>query len=507
MAEQELGPLRITVRFPQGSYSGSEHGAAEELPTPARLHEAFVAAAAGGPWGVPDGRVLVARDEHRAALEWLEQHEPLGMLPPDTRLTVNRTRRYRWRASPVDPADTDFEPRSAVAGPVVYLWPRPPPPVLRALQAIAPEVTHVGRADSVAVVRVDAPSRDVDLSRMHPLAARRGPGRVMRVPLPGRTRALVDAHRAASRPGSHGVGPIGKQAPDRLVTGANEAATTLRRFAPPVANPDWPFAEAWVLPVRGGAALRAHLLDPGRRVAAAVGVHRAIIRAIGTDVPPFVTGRDGDGPLRGAGHLAIHVDEDPRTGAPQFVLGIPTGVADADRELLRGVLGRPLRASTALPGRRGRWFTVEPPRVRPALPYWQTDAPVMRTGVPLVLDAWGSPRRGRWTLEDAVICSIGYALRGPLERQQRIAWGTGWTFRVRLVETLRRELGVRAVVRRVAGPASRYVYRAGAGDLVVAVHAAVNLGELAPLPGGLLALGRARHLGGGLLVPFEGAAR
>jgi hypothetical protein len=41
---------------------------------------------------------------------------------------------------------------------------------------------------------------------------------------------------------------------------------------------------------------------------------------------------------------------------------------------------------------------------------------------------------------------------------------------------------------------------------MVAVDARVTLGDLAPAPGGLLALGRARHLGGGLLVPVEDGA-
>ena len=65
-------------------------------------------------------------------------------------------------------------------------------------------------------------------------------------------------------------------------------------------------------------------------------------------------------------------------------------------------------------------------------------------------------------------------------------------------------LGVRANARRVASGASAFVHRASPRDLLVAVHANVELGELAPAPGGLLALGRARHMGGGLLEPVRG---
>ena len=248
MSAQAERTLRISVTFPHGSYSGAEHGAAEELPSPARLHEAFVAAAAGGPWAQPDGRVLVARDDHRAAVQWLEEHEPFGIVAPNARLSSARARRYRWRASPVTLADTDFEPRSALDGPVVYLWPQAPDDVVTSLRTLAAEVTHVGRADSVAIVDVTA-GDGTDHTMLRRVTGR-GPGRVLRVPQQGRMDALVRAHRVASEPGGHTAGSTGKQAPDHLVTGANEAATTLSRFASPPARRSptinrAPFLIAW----------------------------------------------------------------------------------------------------------------------------------------------------------------------------------------------------------------------------------------------------------------------
>ena len=176
------------------------------------------------------------------------------------------------------------------------------------------------------------------------------------------------------------------------------------------------------------------------------------------------------------------------------------GVPDADREQLLNALRRPLRAAGSL-GRKSIWFTLQRPKIGPAVPFWPGSMCVMRTATPLVLDAPGRPHQQPWTLEDAVVCSIGYAMRGVLERNEEIQWAGGWAFRTKLVELLRSDYQVRVVARRAPVPASRYVHRMPEHELAVAVEAAVDLGRLAPIAGGFLALGRARHLGGGLLIP------
>lgn len=495
MQRADSRTLQVSVSFPQGCYSGSDQGSPEQLPSPARLHEAFLAAAAGGPCARADGRLLRARDDHREALQWLEDHEPLGVAPPKIELTVSRARRYRRRASPVTPTETGFEPRVALDGPIVYVWPEAPESVVESLKTLASEVTHLGRADSVAIVDVSAKSGvDGGVERN---VANRGPGRVMRIPCEGRTDALIQAHAAATKPGGHTPGKMGKQAPDELVTGANETATELRRFT---ANPnaEWPFSEVWRLDVKVGSkdALR-RLLAPDMRVSTAIGIHRAIVNAIDTDVPPFVTGRDGDGPLRGAGHLSIQLTA---CGDEQAVvlLGIPADVVDADRDQMLRALHGGLRARSG--GRGPVRFELRNLRIGPAAPFWPQATQVMRTETPLVLDAPGRPRSQPWTLEDAVLCSVGYAMRGVLESPD-VKWEGGWAFRAALVERLREEYGVRVLAKRAWVSADHYVHRMPGGELAVPVNAAVNLGRLAPMPGGFLALGRTRHLGGGLLVP------
>jgi CRISPR-associated protein Csb2 len=267
----------------------------------------------------------------------------------------------------------------------------------------------------------------------------------------------------------------------------------LRRFASARTGGPWPFGEAWRVPFEG--LLPRWCLRIERRVAVCVAIHRAIVAAIGTDVPTFVTGRDGDRPLGGAGHLAIHLLVDSGGSRPEAVLGLPTGVPEADRAALLSVLAARPKV------RMGRQrVSLGAPRIGSALPFWLAETRQFATAVPMALDAPGAPRRGGWTLDDAVVCSVGYALRGVLE-EGGMAWGTGWSFRQGLVAELRAR-GVGARARRVMAGASNFVHRARPGDLLVAADAVVDLGDLAPRGAGLLALGRARHLGGGLLRPL-----
>ena len=341
------------------------------------------------------------------------------------------------------------------------------------------------------VVSVTAGSIDEGAVGLLVLAEGRGVGSEMRVPQAGRTAALLDAHRRARTRAPHSAGKKGVQAPDEPVDSADEAATTLVRFAAPGRRGGWPFIEVWRVPV--SPQWPAWAMRPTRRVGAAVAVHRALVAAIGEDVPAFVTGRDGAGPLAGSSHLAIQFSGH----RAELLLGIPGGVSDADRgALLDALAGRP-RVGV------GRQFVMlDLPRIEPAATFWPVPAELFASVVPFVLDTPGTPRHAPWTLADGVLCSLGYALRGPLEGTG-MAWGSGWAFRRELVALLR-ERGAKAHAFRVTSSASRFLHRGREGDLVVAVHAVVELGELAGDGRGFLALGRSRHVGGGFLRPLTG---
>lgn len=491
--------LFIRVRFTADVYRGGDLAQPEPLPSPARLHAAFLSAAGGGPGaGIVDGE-LCAGAEADAAVRWLEEHEPIGVIAPRNHLTDYAARRHRIRAA-VNVArgehhreETPFEPFSAVDGPVVFAWPTPPPEIRETLTELAREITHLGRADSTVIVSVSTGSLETDRARMLLPARGRGPGLELRIPRAGRTTALISAHRRARAPAPHGAGRKGAQVPDEPVDSAEEAATSVIRFAAPRPAGGWPFSEIWRVP--GSAPWPSWAMRPQYRVATAVAVHRTLVAAIGEDVPACVTGRDGGGPLAGSSHLAIQFSSTPL----ELLLGIPVGVSDIDRVALLDALAKRPRV------RVGRQYVaLDLPRVAPAATFWAEPADRFATEVPLVLDAPGTPRNVPWSLGDGVLCSLGYALRGPLEAAG-VTWGSGWAFRRQLVALLR-ERGARATAFRVTSSASRFLHRGRDGDLVVAVHAVLELGEFAGERRGFLALGRSRHLGGGLLQPLTGRA-
>ncbi len=489
----------IHVAFPRAAYRGSDLGDPEPIPSPARVQTAFLAAAAGGPSARVDRSTVVAEGADQRAVLWMEENEPLGVRIPEYRLNEYSSRRYRVRVAvntktrSYQNEDTPFEPLVALAGPVTYAWPAPEPEILEAFRRLAREVTHVGRADSLAIVTVELSELDAEDPDWLHLTSGRGPGLALRVPTPGRLRLLVEEFDRISKPGGHGTGTKDKQARDVLPVLIGDEGTSTRRFAPRAPTSGWPFDE--VVELAPDRSLPHWVVTPARRIAAAVAIHRALVASIRSDVPPFISGRDGDGPRRGAGHLAIHLVQHGQDEEPRPLLAVPRDAGEADRATLLSAL------ESGLLVRIGRYpVRLAVRRLSPALPYWPRSSRVMTTDGPMVLDAPGSPRRGNWTLEDAVICSVGYAMRGVLE-EDGLEWRTGWAFRQELVAHLRGR-GVDARAGRVFRDASRFVHRAREGDLLVAVHAAVDLGELAGPGGGFLALGRARHLGGGFLRPL-----
>ena len=506
--------LLISLRFPAGVYRGADLGQPEVLPSPARLHAAFVGAAGGGPDAKPDGETLTADPSDQDAVRWIEETEPLGALVPEARLTTYDAVRHRIRVA-VDPKErhdhhrneTPFEPFSALKGAIVFAWPRPEPAIRERLERLAHEITHVGQADSIVVVNVSEGEFDPAVPGAFGLIDGRGVGIEMRVAEPGRAGALVGSHREALKrgPGRHVPGTKGKQAGDERSPNVGHAATRLRRFAQATPDGPWPFSEVWIVPVTPS--LPRLAWRPEMRVRTAVRIHRSLIAQIGDNVPEFVTGRSGERPLAGAGHLSIQLVKLAADASPVIALGIPVKTPEADRAtLLSALTARPvLRVGSASGGKGGCVVRLdEPSRILSGIAFWPSPARTLVTATPLVLDTPGVPRRGRWTLDDAVLCSLGYALRGTLE-ERGLAWANGWEFRREMVATLRR-LGADARAFRVAARADRFVHHSREGDLLVAVDAIVQLGELACGGRGLLALGRARHLGGGLLVPVEGDA-
>lgn len=131
-----------------GAADVSARGDAEWPPHPDRLFQALVDAAAGSA---------------QPALRWLEQQSAPGILCGDA--VPLQWGRNGAAFVPVNypgsglPDEREKQPRvfpmAFTRQPVGYVWPEPPADVYESLRKVAARVTHVGRADSLAMVSVD----------------------------------------------------------------------------------------------------------------------------------------------------------------------------------------------------------------------------------------------------------------------------------------------------------------------------------------------------------------
>lgn len=104
-----------------------------------------------------------------------------------------------------------------------------------------------------------------------------------------------------------------------------------------------------------------------------------------------------------------------------------------------------------------------------------------------------------WTLTDAVRLSVGLVLRDQLG----ISPGKGGAWYRQVADAVRqRGLGVRDAIPVRDGDVSRFVHKIPDGLPLRPYRALIDLADLAPARG-LLAIGQARHLGNGLLIPDD----
>ncbi len=170
-----------------GPYAAADVAARDKVewpPHPDRLFQALVEA---------------AQPEDRHALEWLESQPPPALLCGEAvPLEFGRGKAY----VPVNYPDAGLpEARDRQArtfplcwpeGPIGLVWPDPQTEVFESLACIAARVSHVGRAESAAIVSVQRGSRP-------PVLVPDARGEIaLRVPHPGRL-ADLDAAFAAGR--------------------------------------------------------------------------------------------------------------------------------------------------------------------------------------------------------------------------------------------------------------------------------------------------------------------
>jgi len=538
----------LVADLPLGVYRGHlGDGDLDLVPSPARLHAALWCAAAQGPRAVLDGGVLTPSEADRASLVWLEANPPDGITVPRHRVTNDdgvvpgggvAFRRQglivkeggAWKDKV---AGRDVGAAVTVDGPFAWIWRDDPPVDVRvSLEGLCPDVSHLGMAETPVRLRVvetskgilaadgatgttgnlTGPAEDVGsavrgaggaLTYWLDLGADLfvGSGLDLAVPEAGRGVALEAAHRASSSPP--------KPREDRHSSSEEtrrpavvEAAVTTARYRDPRMNeaPRLPWVKVLLAPL-------ARAVNERDRVRWCVAVHRALISLVGDGAPAILTGVYPETADRPANRLAIHILDRTvgftgMTSHPAtLALLVPAGTCDADLAVIGAALTR--LTTVRGPGGReirvaGRPVLVPADRLWPAVPADHQRA--WRTATAFVPDS-RPPRRGTWTLADAVAASVGLVWRDLLAESG--TRGRGDVFIRGLADTAK-EWGVLAgpITRVTDGDLTRYVHKVNQGHAIVPLRAELSLGSLAA-DRAAVAIGQSRHLGGGLLVPVD----
>jgi CRISPR-associated protein Csb2 len=502
-------PFAILADLPLGTYrGGGADGRPEPIPSVARLHAALLCAAGFGPRAVERGNDELDLDgADEAALRWLEENPPDSVQLPGLLVNVGRVTAYRDDGTlkkSNGALSTKKLPKSpdvgtAVDGRFAWIWREAPPePVRAALEGLCPDVAYLGTTESP--VRLTALAGD-GFDATHDLKTGTGlftvGGTGIERPAPGRLAELSDAHRAATgRPPSAAADKDGTDEKS-LSPIPRRKATATAWYAPRAAGParvPWP--EAIVIPVDAP-------VPEQERVAWAVAAHRRLIRLIGFGAPPMITGAYPEGVRRPANRVALHFLDDrmpARHRLNGLVILVPDGAGAADLDALRRAVAD--LTSVRGPGGKMRKLDVKRLRVVAGNDFWEAPGPgairLWRTAPPAVPDTRGS-REEEWNFAHAALLSVGFAWKDRLPKVP----GRG-ADRYRGLAAAASDAGVAVVHAKAIRTTyiDRYVHKVNDHAVVRPYTAFLSMGSLTGA-GTIQAIGQTRHLGGGLLVPFD----
>jgi CRISPR-associated protein Csb2 len=499
----------IEAELPLGTYQGAApDGRTERMPSVARLHSALLCAAGFGPRAVPDGDELRPCDADEAALRWLEEHPPDGVVIPEITVTGVQGVAYRddgtLEKRPGKSLTVKKLPKApgtsvAVSGKLVWSWRADPPAGVRtALTALCGDVPYLGTTESP--IRLTAGTDEVEPTyRAAPDIGLFTPGGTdISVCRPGRTAELVAAHARRTTTPRESRSPYGTNEVSASDEPPRGAVRPLRYMPLGEATPDVPWPQAVVVPL-------SQALAPQYRVRWAVAVHRALVKWLDDSTPPMVTGVYPDGTPRPANRLALHLLDAQAPiaggvdGAGALVLLVPAGAADDDLQALYQAVD----SLRTVRGPRGRLIRVTGvARVVSGARFWAPPAPghlrLWRTEPAAVPDIRGV-RTAEWTFAHAALLSLGFVWK----RQLPAVPGRGDRHYLRLAQAVS-EAGAAVLRTRVlrTTDVGAYAHRVNDDAVVRPYNALLWLGDLAG-PQTVAAIGQARHLGGGLLVPYD----
>lgn len=506
-----MSTLAITATFPLGTFLGHRpDGRGAPLPDTNRLVSALIHAAGKGGTAIEVNGDLRPSEPAKEAIRWLEAHPPSALEVPEHQHS-SATGAMAWRPSgTMSKKGSRLVGRkeakrqtsgTAMAGRFGWAWEDDVPgTVVETLDALCADVSCLGEADSPVVLEVGAvaPTHFMD-----PTATAFSRGAMLKVaaPLTGRFDELETDYvqqRPKRRPTAAADRRRDTEEPRAIKpTRARVREVAYRPVAAPL--PDLPWNLGWALPTP-------RPIGPHERVRWAVALHRAMVSRLGDDAPPLVTGRYPEGQKRPANRVMVGyvhgptVDESLREGA--FVVLAPSGGDLADIEQAESALQALRRVYLD----RSTELSIE--NIHPIDPerFWLEPLPgVVRTwvpDVPLVPETRRPRSQPDWSWAEAALLSVGHVFRDRLDLG-RLRGDD------RYVETVRQVRGwgveVLSVSRVADSRVERYAHRLPRHLVAQPYRARLDLSSLVGQES-LVALGQARHLGGGLLVPHDSPA-
>lgn len=496
--------LSIRATFPLGVYIGHRSdGSPDPFPDVARLHSALLHAAGTGLSAVETDGVLAPSDASIAALRWLETNPPSGIHLPELRPQGADPSRFIYRNEGTVNKKKSTNQRkvsdgTSLNGPVGYQWEDAPEDVASTIRELCADVAVLGETGSTVVLDHEDldPTLllDTESSMFTPGGHKvRGTGR-------GRTDALIAAHTSAN-PRKNKVQATGTSEETQPSPVSTEGLLNLRYRHPEPPGPDVPWDQVLLLELGG---------DPvpaTERMTWCLAVHRAIISAIGTDVPAMVTGVYPKNVVeRPANQMAIQylpAAQVKRHGVPTEAIGLllPRDAAAEDLMQLASGLGKIRELRTRHGRRKVRFSGV----AANGDSFWDPPAPGYRrlwSTAPLAVTETRSPKASktggrRWGLADAGLLSVAHVWRNEFTVD-----GSSDDRLIALHQAVL-DRGARVGMARLeAVDTTRFVHKTRRGTVPQCWTGLVDLGSLAS-SGAVVAIGQSRHLGGGLLEPVD----
>ena len=508
-----MPPLTITATFPLGVFQGHRaDGSADPLPDTARLFSALVNAASQGTDAFAVKGKLGPSSESTAALAWLEQHPPTMIkVPNHVPVQSGRYPTTFREEGTIGGAKSSPAPKkrsaaistgTALASSIGWIWKDAPSTVQECIGRLCADVSCLGEADSPVVLTMD------EFTPTHELVAStqqlRPTGLAMRTPGPGRLDELIQAH-AEAHPAKRPSEATDRPSLSQLPHGSRVATRGLQvlRYRSPHAAPGkspWPRAMLLALqsPIRSTDSLMW-----------CVSLHRMLVAMLDQGAPAIVTGHYTRGAAVPPNRVSIqylppsllaHLPQ--RQNFPHGALAVllPDDMSAEDLQAVRWALNMPTRR---LWSRAGEVFLDAPLTIN-ASTFWPEPRAGWATRWRTLVGMVPETRRqhdhaefGRWGLTESALLSVGHVFKQELKIPSSANyWDVVRTVREHGVEVINTHLIADSHV-------SRFVHRTPPSIGVVQPYTAeLDLASLVG-PRALLALGQARHLGGGLLVPTE----